>query len=104
MIGLIVRFDVRDEASARQFDALTVEAVTAIKAQEPGTLVYATHVLDGEPLSRVFYEVYRDAEAFRAHEGAPHVLSFHARKAPLLACAPRVECFTPGPATGLPWT
>ena len=102
MIGLFVRFDLRDEESARRFDELTAEAVAEISAGEPGTLVYATHALDGESLSRVFYEVYRDTAAFEAHERAPHVVDFHARKNPLLTGPPRVEFFTPGPAKGLP--
>jgi quinol monooxygenase YgiN len=102
MIGLFVRFDVRDEQSATRFDELTAEVVARIAAEEPGTLVYATHAVEGEPLSRVFYEVYRDRAAFDAHEQAPHVVDFHARKDALLAGTPRVEFFAPGPATGLP--
>jgi quinol monooxygenase YgiN len=102
VIGLIVRFDVRDQASARRFDELTAEAVATISASEPGTLVYATHAVDGEPLSRIFYEVYRDQAAFDAHERAPHVARFHARKNLLLSGPPRVQFLAAGPAKGLP--
>ncbi len=102
MIGLVVRFDLRDEASARRFDELTAEAVATISASEPGTLVYATHAVDGQALSRVFYEVYRDQAAFDAHERAPHVVRFHAQKNLLLAGPPRVQFLAPGPAKGLP--
>ena len=102
MIALVVRFEVRDEASARLFDDLTVEVVEAISAEEPGTLVYATHSVAGEPLVRLFYEVYAHDDAFQAHERAAHVIRFHARKEPLLAGRPRVEFVTPGAATGLP--
>jgi quinol monooxygenase YgiN len=100
VFALVVRFDCRDEAAAARFDELTAEAVRQIVAREPGTLVYATSVVEGEPLARVFYEVYRDRDAFRAHEEAEHVRSFHARKDPLLA-GTRVEFLTPGPAKGL---
>ena len=100
MIGLVVRFDVRDEESARRFDDLTAAVVVEIGELEPGTLVYATHRLRDEPLARVFYEVYADEAAFQAHEEAPHVTAFHARKDPLLVGPPRVEFFLPGPATG----
>ena len=99
MIALVVRFDVRDAEAAAQFDELTAEAVAQIRAREPGTLVYATHVVREAPLSRVFYEVYADEAAFRAHEEAAHVIGFHRRKAPLLAGDPRVEFLAPGPAT-----
>ena len=99
MIGLVVRFDVRDEPSARLFDELTATVVAQIGAEEPGTLVYATHTVRDAPLARVFYEVYADDASFRAHEEAPHVVEFHRRKDPLLASEPRVEFLEPGPAT-----
>ena len=102
MYALVVRFDIRDEEGAREFDALTARAVEEITAKEPGTLVYATHAIEGEPLARVFYEVYRDRDAFQAHEEAQHVKDFHAAKNPLLAGEHRVEFLAPGPAKGLP--
>ena len=102
MIGIVVRFDVRDEAAGEVFDELTAEVLVAIEAEEPGTQVYATQRLRDDPLARVFFEVYADEEAFAAHEAAPHVRSFHARKDPLLSGPPRVEFFLPGPAKGLP--
>ena len=102
MIALVVRFEVRDEESARLFDELTARAVAEIEACEPGTLVYATHVVRDAPLSRLFYELYADEDAFQAHEDAQHVIEFHARKEPLLVGEPRVEFLTPGPARRLP--
>jgi quinol monooxygenase YgiN len=102
MFALVVRFDIRDEEATAQFDALTQEAVRQIVANEPGTLVYATHAVEGAPLARVFYEVYADRAAFQAHEDAEHVKAFHAAKNPLLAGEHRVEFLTPGPAKGLP--
>jgi quinol monooxygenase YgiN len=101
VIGLFVRFDIEDEESARRFDELTATVVTRIDAEEPGTLVYATHVVRDAPLSRVFYELYADEDAFRAHEQASHVIEFHRQKGPLLAGEPRVEFFTPAAAIGL---
>jgi quinol monooxygenase YgiN len=98
VIALVVRFDVRDEASARRFVELTAQVVAAIRAREPGTLVYATHAVREAPLARVFYEVYADEAAFQAHEEAPHVIDFHANKDPLLAAPPRVEFLEPGAA------
>ncbi|RJK94914.1 putative quinol monooxygenase [Vallicoccus soli] len=101
-LALVVRFDLPDAASAARFDRLAEEVVAAVAAHEPGTLVYATHAVDGAPLSRVFYEVYADDAAFRAHEEAPHVVEFHRRKDPLLAGEPEVRFLVPGPATGVP--
>jgi quinol monooxygenase YgiN len=104
MFSLVVRFDLQDGAAAARFDSLTANVVEKIITEEPGTLVYATHAVDGEPLSRVFYEVYADQESFQAHEKAEHVKEFHARKSPLLRGEPRVEYLLPGSAKGLSTT
>lgn len=98
MIGIVVRFDVRDQDAAGEFDRLTAVAVDSIRVHEPGTLVYATHHVQGDDLARVFYEVYADEAALQAHEDAAHMREFHAAKDPLLARPPRVELVRPGPA------
>jgi quinol monooxygenase YgiN len=72
MFGLCVRFTCKDQASAEAYDRLVAETVEGIKASEPGTLVYASHLVEGQPLQRIFYELYRDRRAFEAHEAAPH--------------------------------
>jgi quinol monooxygenase YgiN len=72
MFGLCVRFTCKDEASAKAYDRLVAETIEGIKANEPGTLVYASHRVEGQPLQRIFYELYRDKAAFEAHEAAPH--------------------------------
>ncbi len=72
MFGLCVRFTCKDEASAEAYDRLAAETVEAIRANEPGTLVYASHLVEGQPLQRIFYELYRDRAAFEAHEAASH--------------------------------
>ena len=72
MFGLCVRFTCKDQASAEAYDRLVAETVEGIKASEPGTLVYACHLVEGQPLQRIFYELYRDRRAFGAHEAAPH--------------------------------
>jgi quinol monooxygenase YgiN len=100
MVALVVRFDCRDEAAAARFDELTAMVVGQVTEREEGTLVYATAAVTGEPLARVFYEVYRDRAAFAAHERAGHVRRFHAAKDPLLTRT-RVEFLTPGVTKGL---
>jgi quinol monooxygenase YgiN len=72
MFGLCVRFTCKDETSAEAYDRLVAETIEAINAHEPGTIVYASHLVDGQPLQRIFYELYRDEDAFHAHEAAPH--------------------------------
>jgi quinol monooxygenase YgiN len=72
MFGLAVRFTCKDAASAEGFDALVAETVPQIRQHEPGTLVYAVHTVEDKPLQRIFYELYRDRDAFQAHESQPH--------------------------------
>lgn len=85
MFGLVVRFWCTDEAGAAGFDELVAATVPRIAEHEPGTLVYAVHAVDGEPLKRVFYELYRDRAAFEAHEAQPHTRRFLERREQFLA-------------------
>jgi quinol monooxygenase YgiN len=101
MLALTVRFDLRDAAAAAEFDQLTAITVGKIQEREPGTLVYITGAVADEPLSRIFYEVYRDAAAKDEHERQPHVRQFHAAKDALLI-GKRVEFVEPGATKGLP--
>ncbi|TQE19663.1 putative quinol monooxygenase [Streptomyces ipomoeae] len=83
--GLVVRFTMRDEAAASAFDELCADTLKGIKGQEPGTLMYVTHVPDDQPLVRVFYELYEDRAAFEAHEAQPHTKRFLAEREQYLA-------------------
>lgn len=85
MFGLSVRFTCRDADSAAGFDRLVAETVPQIRQHEPGTLVYAVHTVEGKPLERIFYELYRDRAAFDAHEGQPHTRRFLAGRERFLA-------------------
>lgn len=85
MFGLAVRFTCRDAESAAGFDRLVAETVPEIRSHEPGTIVYAVHTVEGEPLQRVFYELYRDRDAFDAHEEQPHTRRFLAEREQYLA-------------------
>lgn len=100
MFALVVRFDLKDEDAAASFDRLAAETLLGIEAQEPGTLVYATHRVEGEPLARVFYEFYRDRAAFEEHERQPHTLRFLAEREQYLSDV-RVEFLEPVGAKGV---
>jgi quinol monooxygenase YgiN len=101
MFALVVRFDIHDEESAAKFDVLTRDLVEQIRANEPGTLIYTTHTIANEPLARLFYEVYLDADAFQTHQDTEHVKAFLTAREPLLASR-RVERLTPAETKGLP--
>ncbi len=85
MFGLFVRFTCKGEASAEAYDRLVAETIEAIKANEPGTLIYAAHLVEGQPLQRIFYELYQDRAAFEAHEAAPHTRRYLAERDQYLA-------------------
>jgi quinol monooxygenase YgiN len=85
MFGLCVRFTCKDQASAEAYDKLVAETIEAIKANEPGTLVYASHLVDGRPLQRIFYELYKDKAAFEAHEAASHTRRYLDQRGKYLA-------------------
>jgi quinol monooxygenase YgiN len=80
MFGLCVRFACRDADSAAGFDRLVAETVPEIRQHEAGTLVYAVHQVEGQPLQRIFYELYRDRAAFDAHEEQAHTRRFLAER------------------------
>ena len=73
--GLSVRFTLKDGA-AEAFDTLVSETIAGIRASEPGTLIYVNHLVEGEPNQRIFYELYRDRDAFDEHERQPHTRKF----------------------------
>ncbi len=85
MFGLMVRFTCMDESAAAGFDALVTRTGEQIRVNEPGTVIYTVHRVDGRPLERIFYELYRDKNAFETHESQDHVKAFLAERNQYLA-------------------
>lgn len=81
--ALVVRFTVRAGSEAA-FDDLTRRALEGVREEEPGTLVYTCHEVEGHPQQRIFYELYRDRAAFEVHESREHVRRFLAERESLL--------------------
>lgn len=90
MIALVVRFELAP-GEEPAFDALMAETCRGIRELEPGTLVYAVAHDPANPSTRIFLEVYRDEDAFRAHEAQPHTRTFLQRRAAHLAAPIGVE-------------
>ena len=90
MFGLVVRFTLKDGATA-DFDRLMEMTVPEIHRREPGTLVYAVHRVEGEPNTRVFYELYRDRAAFDEHERQEHTRRFLTERERYLSGPPQVD-------------
>lgn len=98
VFGLVVTFTLRPE-SAAGFDELTGATVAEICRLEPGTILYLVHRVEGAPRKRLFYEPYRDREAFAVHEATAHVRRFLAERSTFVEAVQvdRVE-----PTHGLP--
>jgi quinol monooxygenase YgiN len=99
MLALSVRFTCHDQAAAEAYDRLVAETITGIRDGEPGTIVYAVHTVDGQPLQRIHDELYRDQAAFEAHEAAPHTRRYLAERSAYLA-ATEVDWLTLQTGTG----
>lgn len=76
MFALVVRFYLRNEEAAKDFDKLVEETAVRIQDNEPGTVIYAVHKVKDASLSRIFYELYESREAFDAHEQQVHTRRF----------------------------
>jgi quinol monooxygenase YgiN len=93
MFALVVRFDLHP-AHAAAFDALMARTLPAIRADEPGTLLYVCCRIEDAPDARLFMEIYTDREAFAQHEQTPATARFLAKRTSMIA-ATRVEFLTP---------
>ena len=103
MFALLVRFSILP-GHEDAFDALVAETLPAIAAEEPDTIVYASHTQADEPNLRVFYECYSTHDALGAHEATPHTRRFLAERSQHLASPPEVWTLAPivGAINGTP--
>lgn len=60
--------------------ALLTEQAAAVRAAEPGCLLYRPHRSTRDPDVFVFYEMYADDAALEAHRKAPHLAAFRERR------------------------
>lgn len=73
MVTLTLKAGAEDKAIA------TLQELTAaVKANEPGVLVYIAHRPQKDPSKIVFFEVYKDAEAVANHSKQPHMAKMFA--------------------------
>lgn len=78
-----------------QLRAVLTEMVGNVKKHEAGKVpTYSLHVSDSDPTLFLFYEQYRDAEAFAAHGQTDHMKAMGAALAGLLAGRPVIERYT----------
>lgn len=88
--AVVARFDLKPE-SVEDFDTLARWRIEQAAAHEPGLVGYAVHRVDGEPLTRVFYEIYQDETAFKEHRATEQTAEFRRRHVPFVQGPPRIE-------------
>jgi len=60
--------------------ALLAEQADAVRAAEPGCLVYRVHRSTTDPDRFLFYETYADEAALDVHRKAPHLAAYRQRR------------------------
>lgn len=63
-------------------------------ASEEGTEVYTLHRSSEDPALFMFYEKYKDADAFKVHSTTPHFKALFATVQSMLAAPPDIGMFT----------
>ena len=71
-ITQIVKFKINMDNEESAIKALQ-DMTKAVEETEPGVLVYIAHRSKADPTEVVFFEVYADEEAVKAHQGTPHM-------------------------------
>ncbi len=77
--GRIVIFTLLEDRVA-DFDRLAEQTAEEVRTAEPDTLVYVIHLVPNAPMQRIFYEIYRDRDAFDSHESQPYMQRFVAER------------------------
>jgi quinol monooxygenase YgiN len=72
--GLVVRFTAKGKKEAEEFEDAAKGMLEKMQGhhKEKGTLVYSIHSVPGEPLVRVFYELYKNRAAHKSHLDTDH--------------------------------
>jgi quinol monooxygenase YgiN len=72
-ITQLAKFKLNMEKEAEGLQALK-DLCAAVEKDEPGVLVYLCHRSTKNPDELVFFEVYKDDEALKAHGKTPHMV------------------------------
>jgi len=72
MITQIAKFKLNIKKEAEAIEALK-ELCVAVEKTEPGVLVYLCHRSTKKPDELVFFEVYKDEDAYKAHSKSPNL-------------------------------
>ncbi|MEX0800399.1 MAG: antibiotic biosynthesis monooxygenase family protein [Dehalococcoidia bacterium] len=82
MNTVIASFKIKPDKQSEAEEALR-EMGEAVEANEPGALAYAIHRNQKDPTEIVFFEMYTDGDAFKAHTASPHFQALQVKLAQL---------------------
>jgi quinol monooxygenase YgiN len=71
-VSLLAKFKLNIEKEAEAIQTLK-ELCAAVEKNEPGVLVYLCSRVAKKPDEIIFFEVYKDDEAFKAHSKGPQL-------------------------------
>lgn len=89
MIGIIANIKVKD-GQQEAFEAVFRELVAAVRANEPGNVLYALTRKQGSTTDYVVMEQYKSAADVEAHRKYPHFVAAGPKMAPCLDGRPEV--------------
>lgn len=81
------------EGSVEEMERAFLKMIDCVKAKEDGTLIYLLHRAANDPHTFMFYEKYRDQDAFRHHSSTPYFKELFAAIGPLLDGKPVIEFY-----------
>jgi quinol monooxygenase YgiN len=90
MIGAIAILRTK-EGTAADFEAAFAKLAAAVRADEPGNLVYQLCRSRTEPGVYKVLEVYKDEDAVAAHRAAPHFKALGGALGPFMTGRAEVE-------------
>ena len=90
MIGAIAILRTK-EGTGADFEAVFAKLAAAVRANEPGNLVYQLCRSRTEPGVYKVLEVYKDDEAVAAHRASPHFKELGAALGPFMTGRAEVE-------------
>jgi quinol monooxygenase YgiN len=92
MLTVIAKIKVKAD-KAETFEAEAKKMIAHVKANEPGTVTYTLNQSTADKTDFVFYEVYRDPEAFAAHAGSAMMKEFGRSLGSVVAGRPEITMY-----------
>ncbi|MGH7023044.1 MAG: putative quinol monooxygenase [Caulobacteraceae bacterium] len=90
MLGLVATIKVQD-GKGPDFEAVFLRLAAAVRANEPGNVLYQLTKSRAEANTYKVLELYKDEDAAAAHRGADHFREIGREMGPFMAGRPEVE-------------